>query len=304
MFRFFYTRLGYACISLVLLTLTVFLLTRLSGDPTLLLLEPGASGADIAALRERLGLDQSLLLQFWHFASNALQGDFGNSIYHGTPVVALYLDRLPSSLILAGAAFAWSLVFGVACGVLAAVYVNTRWDQAIRFLALGGLAMPPFWLGMVLVLFFSLYLNWLPSSGEGGWTHLVLPVITLGWYFSAAYMRLTRSSMLEVLSSDYVKLAKLKGLTPWAVVMGHAFRNAFIPVLTLAAINLVAMVNSAVVVETIFSWPGIGRLLYDAISFRDFPVIQTTVLLSGVMIICINLLADLVCALLDPRIRL
>ena len=304
MFRLLYTRAGYACISLFLLTLTVFLLTRVSGDPALLLLEPGASSADIAQLRARLGLDRPLPVQFWHFVANALQGDFGNSIYHGTPILDLYLDRLPYSLSLAGLAFAWSLILGLACGVLAALYANTRWDHALRLLALGGLAMPPFWLGMLLVLYFTVYLNWLPSSGEGTWAHLVMPVVTLGWYFSAAYMRLARSSMLEVLSSDYVKLARLKGLSPWAVVMRHAFRNAVIPVLTLAAINLVSMVNSAVVVETIFAWPGIGRLLYDGISFRDFPLIQTTVLLSGVMIILVNLVADLLAALLDPRIRL
>ncbi|QEI06608.1 ABC transporter permease [Pigmentiphaga aceris] len=304
MLRFFYTRVGYAVVSLFVLTLTVFLLTRLTGDPTLMLLEPGASAADIAALRTRLGLDHSLPVQFWFFVVDALQGDFGTSIYHGMPVIDLYLERLPNSLMLAGLAFIWSLALGLACGVLAALYANTRWDHAIRFVALGGLAMPPFWLGMLLVLFFSVRLDWLPSSGDGGWANFVMPVITLGWYFSAAYMRLTRSSMLEVLSSDYVKLARLKGLRPWTVIMQHAFRNAVIPVLTLAAINLVSMVNSAVVVETLFAWPGIGRLLYEGISFRDFPVIQTTVLLSGVMIILVNLLADLLSSALDPRIRL
>jgi len=304
MLRFLSTRIGYAAISLLLLILTVFVLTRLTGDPAQLLLEPGASAEDIAALSARLGLDRPLPWQFQEFVLQTLRGDFGVSIYQGTPVLDLYLERLPNSLLLAGLAFAWSLLFGLACGILAALHLNTRLDQALRVIALGGVAMPPFWLGMLLVMLFTVHLNWLPSSGAGSPAQLVMPVLTLGWYFSGAYMRLVRSSMLDVLSSDYVRLARLKGLSPWAVVMRHGFRNAMIPVMTLAAINLVSMVNSAVVVETLFAWPGIGRLLYDGITFRDFPVIQSTVLLSGIMIILINLLTDIASALIDPRIRL
>lgn len=304
MLRFLSSRIGYACISLLLLTLTVFLLARLTGNPAELMLEPGASADDIAALTARLGLDQPLPWQFWQFISQAARGDFGVSIYLGAPVLDLYLERLPNSLLLASLAFAWSLLLGLACGILAALYPNTRLDQALRLLALGGVAIPPFWLGMLLVMLFTVHLNWLPSSGSGSPLQLVMPVLTLGWYFSAAYMRLVRSSMLDVLSSDYIRLARLKGLSPWSVVMRHGFRNALIPVLTLAAINLVSMVNSAVVVETLFAWPGVGRLLYDGITFRDFPVIQSVVLLSGVMIILVNLLTDVASALLDPRIRL
>lgn len=304
MLRFVSTRIGYAFVSLLLLILTVFTLARLTGNPAQLMLEPGASAEDIEALTQRLGLDQPLSWQFLQFLGQLARGDLGVSIYQGTPVLDLYLERLPNSLLLAGLAFAWSLAFGLACGILAALHANTRLDRGLRLLALGGVSMPPFWLGMLLVMAFTVQLHWLPSSGQGGVAHLIMPVITLGWYFSGAYTRLVRSSMLEVLSSDYVRLARLKGLSPWTVVMRHAFPNAVIPVLTLAAINLGSMVNSAVVVETLFAWPGIGRLLYDGITFRDFPVIQSTVLLSGVMIIAINLATDLISAAIDPRIRL
>jgi peptide/nickel transport system permease protein len=303
MSRFLFKRLGYALISLLLLALTIFVLTRASGDPALLLTEPGASAEDLAAARARFGLDRPLATQFFVFLSSALTGDFGVSLYYRSPVLELYLQRLPNSLILAGAAFAWSLLLGVGCGVLAAVHANRWWDHVVRIVALGGLAIPAFWLGMLLILAFSLGLDWLPSSGDGSWRHLVLPALTLGWYFAAAHMRLTRSSMLEVLGSDYVKLARIKGLPETRVIVKHALRNALIPVLTLAGISLVTMVNAAVVVETVFAWPGIGRLLYEGVSFRDFPVVQTTVLLAGAMIILVNLAVDMLYAWIDPRIR-
>ena len=300
---FLLRRFGYALISLLLLALTIFILTRLSGDPALLLTEPGASAADVDAARKRFGLDRPLSMQFFGFLGSALSGDFGISLYYRTPVLELYLQRLPNSLLLAGVAFAWSLVLGVGCGVLAAVHANRWWDLAFKLLALGGLAMPAFWLGMLLILVFSVGLGWLPSSGDGSWQHLVLPAITLGWYFAGANMRLTRSSMLDVMGMEYIKLARIKGLPESRVIMKHALKNAVIPVFTLAAINLVTMVNAAVVVETVFAWPGIGRLLYEGISLRDFPLVQTTVLLAGAMIVVVNLLVDLLYAWIDPRIR-
>ena len=300
---FLLRRFGYALISLLLLALTIFILTRLSGDPALLLTEPGASAADVDAARKRFGLDRPLSMQFFGFLGSALTGDFGISLYYRTPVLELYLQRLPNSLLLAGVAFAWSLILGVGCGVLAAVHANRWWDLAFKLLALGGLAMPAFWLGMLLILVFSVGLGWLPSSGDGSWQHLVLPAITLGWYFAGANMRLTRSSMLDVMGMEYIKLARIKGLPESRVIMKHALKNAVIPVFTLAAINLVTMVNAAVVVETVFAWPGIGRLLYEGISLRDFPLVQTTVLLAGAMIVVVNLLVDLLYAWIDPRIR-
>ncbi len=301
--RFILRRMGYALVSLFCLSLTIFAFVRLTGDPAVLLVEPGASQADIDAVRTQFGLDRPLWVQYGSFMSALLRGDFGHSFYYRTPVLELYLSRLPHSLLLAVAAMAFSLLIGIPTGIIAAVRVNRWWDSAGKIFALLGLSMPSFWVGLLLILFFSVYLGWLPSSGSGTALHLIMPAFALGWYFAAAHMRLTRSSMLDVLGSEYVKLARLKGL-PEALVIGkHAFKNALIPVMTLAGINLVIMVNVAVVVETVFAWPGIGRLLYEGIAFRDFPVVQATVLLGGAMIIVVNLVVDVLYAVVDPRIR-
>jgi len=301
--RFIVRRIGYALLSLVVLSLTIFVFVRLTGDPAVLLVEPGASKGDIDAIRTDLGLDRPLFVQYALFVKGLVRGDFGRSFYYRTPVLDLYLERLPNSLLLALVAMAFSLLIGIPSGILAAVRVNGWWDGAGKVFALLGLSMPSFWVGLLLILFFSVYLGWLPSSGSGTPWHVLMPAFALGWYFAAAHMRLTRSSMLEVLGSEYIKLARLKGL-PEALVIGkHAFKNALIPVLTLAGINLVLMVNVSVVVETIFAWPGVGRLLYEGIAFRDFPVVQTTVILSGVMIVLVNLTVDLLYAVIDPRIR-
>ena len=301
--RFVLRRLGYAALSMVLLSVTIFLFVRVTGDPTVLLVEPGASRADIDALRHDLGLDRSLLVQYGTFVKDIVRGDFGRSFYYRTPVLELYLSRLPNSLLLALAAMAFSLIIGIPSGILAAVRVNSWWDSGGKIFALLGLSMPSFWVGLLLILFFSVYLGWLPSSGSGTPWHVLMPAFALGWYFAAAHMRLTRSSMLEVLGSEYVKLARLKGLPEALVISKHAFKNALIPVMTLAGINLVLMVNVAIVVETVFAWPGIGRLIYEGISFRDFPVVQATVLMNGAMVIVVSLVVDILYAVVDPRIR-
>jgi peptide/nickel transport system permease protein len=301
--RYILKRLGYAAISLILLSLTIFLFVRLTGDPTVLLVEPGASQADIEAIRHQFGLDQPLWVQYGHFVSSLVRGDLGHSFYYRTPVLELYLSRLPSSLLLATAAMAFSLLIGIPTGIMAAVRVNRWWDSAGKVFALLGLSVPSFAVGLLMILFFSVYLGWLPSSGSGSVAHVIMPAFALGWYFAAAHMRLTRSSMLDVLGSEYVKLARLKGLPEALVIAKHAFKNALIPVLTLAGINLVIMVNVAVVVETVFAWPGIGRLLYEGVSFRDFPVVQATVILNGAMVVIVSLLVDILYAVIDPRIR-
>ena len=301
--RFILRRVGYALLSLALLSVTIFLFVRLSGDPAVLLVEPGASRGDLEAVRKQLGLDRPLWAQYVSFMSSLLRGDLGQSFYYRTPVFELYLSRLPNSLLLAAAAMAISLLIGIPSGIIAAVRVNRWWDSAGKVFALLGLSLPSFWVGLVMILFFSVYLGWLPSSGSGTVAHLIMPAFALGWYFAAAHMRLTRSSMLEVLGSEYVKLARIKGLPEALVISKHAFKNALIPVLTLAGINLVIMINVAVVVETVFAWPGIGRLLYEGIAFRDFPVVQATVLLAGSMIVVVNLFVDILYAVIDPRIR-
>jgi peptide/nickel transport system permease protein len=301
--RFVLRRVAYAAVSLFLLSVTIFLFVRVTGDPTVLLVEPGASKADLDALRHELGLDRSLAVQYGTFVRDLVRGDFGRSFYYRTPVLELYISRLPNSLMLAVAAMAFSLLIGIPSGIMAAVRVGGWWDRAGKIFALLGLSMPSFWVGLLLILFFSVYLGWLPSSGSGTPLHVIMPAFALGWYFAAAHMRLARSSMLEVLGSEYVKLARLKGLSEARVIAKHAFKNALIPVLTLAGINLVLMVNVAVVVETVFAWPGIGRLLYEGIAFRDFPVVQATVILGGSMIVVVNLVIDLLYAVIDPRIR-
>ncbi len=199
---------------------------------------------------------------------------------------------------------ALSLVIGIPSGILASVQVGGFWDSFGKIFSLLGLSLPSFWVGLVLILFFSVYLGWLPSSGAGTPLHLIMPAFALGWYFAASHMRLTRSSMLEVLGSEYVKLARLKGLPQKLVIAKHAFKNALIPVLTLAGINLVIMVNVAIVVEYVFAWPGIGRLLFEGVTFRDFPVVQGVVILGGAMIIMVNFMVDILYAVIDPRIRL
>ncbi len=296
-------RLAYSLLSLFLLSLTIFLVVRVTGDPAVLLVEPGASAEDVAAIRQQLGLDRPMWVQYVSFVGSLAHGDFGKSFYYRTPALELYLSRLPYSLMLAGAAMFFSLLIGIPSGIMAAVRVNGWWDGAGKLFALLGLSLPSFWVGLLLILFFSVYLGWLPSSGSGTPWHLVMPAVALGWYFAAAHMRMTRSSMLEVLGSDYVKLARLKGLPERRVIAKHAFKNALIPVLTLAGVNLVIMVNVAVVVETVFAWPGVGRLLYEGIAFRDFPVVQATVLLGGAMIVIVNFCVDCLYAVIDPRIR-
>jgi peptide/nickel transport system permease protein len=302
--QFIARRLGYSLLSLLVLSLTIFFFVRVTGDPAALLVEPGASEEDIAAIHKQFGLDKPLWVQYGLFMYNLARGDFGQSFYYQTPVMELYLDRLPNSLLLAAVAMAFSLLVGIPSGILAAVRVGRFWDSAGKMFALLGLSLPSFFVGLVMILVFSVFLGWLPSSGSGTPLHVIMPAFALGWYFAAAHMRLTRSSMLEVLGSEYVKLARLKGLPQSLVIGKHAFKNALIPVLTLAGINLVLMINVAVVVETVFAWPGVGRLLYEGISFRDFPIVQGIVIMGGTMIVVVNLVVDVVYAVIDPRIRL
>jgi ABC-type dipeptide/oligopeptide/nickel transport system permease component len=302
--RFIIRRTAYSILSLFLLSVTIFFFVRVTGDPAVLLVEPGASQADIAAIHKQFGLDRPLVVQYWLFITSLFQGDLGKSFYYQTPVMSLYLDRLPNSLLLAFVAMSLSLLIGIPAGIMASVQVGRFWDGFGKLFTLLGLSLPSFLVGLILILVFSVYLGWLPSSGAGTPLHLIMPAFALGWYFAASHMRLTRSSMLEVLGSEYIKLARLKGLPQFMVIAKHAFKNALIPVLTLAGINLVVMVNVAVVVETVFAWPGIGRLLYEGVTFRDFPIVQGVVILGGAMIVMVNLLVDILYAVIDPRIRL
>jgi ABC-type dipeptide/oligopeptide/nickel transport system permease component len=301
--RFIATRIAYSALSLFLLSLTIFSVVRATSDPAVLLVGPGASRDDIAQARTLWGLDAPWPQQYVTFLGNALRGNLGTSFQYRAPVRDLYFERLPNSLLLAFVALVISLALGVPLGIVSAVKVDTVWDSVSKLVAMFGLSVPNFFIGLVMINVFAVWLRWLPAAGIGTWQHLVVPSIALGWYFAASMLRLTRSSMLEVLDREYIKLARLKGLPETIVIVKHAFRNALIPVLTLAGINLVIMINVAVIIESIFAWPGIGRLLYEGISFRDFPVVQGLVVLAGGMIVGVNLLLDLMYAWIDPRIR-
>jgi len=304
MIQFILRRTAYALITLFILSLTIFTVVRLTGDPVTLMAEPGARAEDLDRVRAEWGLDRPFPVQYLAFLKNIATGELGNSFNYEMPVSTLYFQRLPNSLQLAAAATLLSFLIGIPAGLISGVRVNTGWDNLGKVVALLGLSIPGFWLGLVLILVFSVWLEWLPTSGQGDWRHLVMPALALGWYFAASLLRLTRSSMLEVLRSEYIKLARLKGLPGYVVIAIHAFKNALIPVLTLAGLNLVVMINAAVIIEVIFAWPGIGRLLYEGIFQRDFPLVQGVVILAGFMIVLINLVIDILYAYIDPRIRL
>ena len=302
--QFMIRRAFYAIVTLFILSLTIFTVVRLTGDPVTLLAEPGARAEDLDRVRSEWGLDRSWPVQYLAFVKNVFTGQLGKSFNYEMPVSTLYFQRLPNSLELALAATLISFLIGIPAGIISAVRVNSFWDNFGKIVALLGLSIPGFWLGLVLILVFSVWLHWLPTSGQGGVQHLIMPALALGWYFAASLLRLTRSSMLEVLRSEYIKLAHLKGLPGYVVLAMHAFKNALIPVLTLAGINLVVMINAAVIIEVIFARPGIGRLLYEGIFQRDFPLVQGVVMEAGIMIVLINLIIDLLYAYIDPRIRL
>ena len=304
MVTFIIRRTLYALVTLFILSLTIFTVIRLTGDPVTLMAEPGARAEDLDRIRVAWGLDRPLPVQYLSFLKNIATGELGNSFNYEMPVSTLYFQRLPNSLELAFAATLISFVIGIPLGLISAVKVNTGWDSVGKIIALFGLAVPGFWLGLVMILIFSVWLGWLPTSGQGGLQHLIMPAVALGWYFAASLLRLTRSSMLEVMRSEYIKLARLKGLPGHVVIAMHAFKNALIPVLTLAGVNLVVMINAAVIIEVIFAWPGIGRLLYEGIFQRDFPLVQGVVMEAGIMIVAINLTIDILYAYIDPRIRL
>src|SRR5215467_3591994 len=236
--QFIIRRTSYSIITLFILSLTIFAVVRFTGDPATLMAEPGARAEDLARVRAQWGLDRSWPVQYYQFVQNILSGNLGISFNYRMPVSELYFQRLPNSLELALAATLLSFFIGIPAGIVSAVRVNSGWDSFGKIVALLGLSIPGFWLGLVMILIFSVWLHWLPTSGQGGWQHLIMPALALGWYFAASLLRLTRSSMLEVLRSEYVKLARLKGLPGYVVLAVHAFKNALIPVLTLAGVNL------------------------------------------------------------------
>jgi peptide/nickel transport system permease protein len=296
-------RVGQALLTLLASSVIVFALVRTSGSPVDLILPPDSTPAERDAMIRRLGLDRPLASQYGAFLWSALQGDWGKSLRTGRPATELVKERLANSLKLATAAVGITLLMSIPLGVLAATNRAGPWDRFGMAFAVLGQSLPAFWLGIILMLVFAVWLRWLPTSGMESWRHYVLPAVVLGWGISAGVVRLLRSSMLEVLDSEFVKLARTKGLSETRVVWKHALRNALIPVITFVGFMYGVVIAAAIVVEVVFSWPGLGRLAYESTLWRDFPVLQLTVITWTGLIIAINFLVDVSYGLVDPRVR-
>ena len=297
-------RLAQSVLVLLGVSFVVFFILYLTGDPALVLLPPDATAEDVREFRARMGFNDPFIVQYGRFLGGALRGDFGQSVRHGEPAFGLVLERLPATFELSGAALFIALLLAIPAGVVSAVRRNTATDYVATVVALLGQSMPTFWLGIMLILIFSVQFNVLPSSGRGGLEHLVLPALTLGLFTTARITRLTRSGMLEVLNQDYIRTARAKGVSGQPVVWKHAFKNAAIPIVTIVGIELGTLLGGSVITETIFAWPGVGRLSVQAIYNRDYPVVQAAVFLLASTFVLVNLVVDLLYTYLDPRIRL
>jgi len=285
-------------------SIIVFVLVRLiPGDPARSMLAESASAEQVAAMRQQLGLDRPIPIQYLIFLGQALRGDLGRSLFYGEPTVTVLLGHLPATLLLATVALTFAIVVAVPLGVLSAVRRDSPWEYLGMGVAMLGQSIPAFWLGLMLVLVFAVFLRVLPASGIGGPQHLVLPAITLGAYLMSLTARLVRSGLLDVLHEDYVRTARAKGLSDRRVVYGHAMRNVLIPLVTVLGLQIGTLLGGAVITETIFAWPGVGTVVYTAINARDYPLVQAAVLMLSIFFVFINLAVDLLYAYIDPRIH-
>lgn len=286
------------------ISLIIFTIVRvIPGDPAYILAGPHATKEQMDQIRAQLGLDKHPVTQYFIFLKNLFQGDLGTSTRTGLPVIKEIMTRFPNTLLLALASILLATVFGVTIGIIAGVKQNSKFDYLSMLVALLGLSMPVFWLGLMLMLLFSIKLGWFPAVGADSFKHLVLPAITLGANSTAIIARMTRSSMLEVIRLDYIRTARAKGLAEKLVISRHALKNALIPVVTVIGLQTGTLLGGAVLTEIVFAWPGIGRLLVEAILSRDYPVVQGVVLLVAVVFIFVNLIVDIIYSYLDPRIR-
>jgi len=301
--RYIVYRIGQGLLVIWLVSLVIFFLGHVTGDPSELLLPIEASEQDRELFRAKWGLDRPLYVQYVVFMASAATGDLGVSYVGARAVGELIAQRLPNSLKLCGFAMLLALLGGIPLGIVAAVKKDTGLDFLARLVAVLGQSMPSFLIGLLFLELFSVRLCLLPTSGMGGWSHYVLPAATLSWLTTAGIMRLLRSSMLDVMDSEYLKMARIKGVAERWVIGKHALRNAVIPVITFAGMQFAIMLTAAVVVETIFAWPGIGRLAYEAIINRDFPVIRGVILTVAVIVVIVNLTVDIIYAYVDPRVR-
>jgi len=301
--RYILVRILQGIVAVLAAVTIIFFAIRLTGDPAILFMSDYATEEDAAALRAHMGLDKPVAVQYGLYLLHGVRGDFGESIRAQRPAMEVVLERLPATMQLAGVAILVALIIALPIGVYAAVRRGGFFDGIARSFAILGQSMPAFWLGIMLILIFAVVFQVLPAGGRRGPESFILPAIVMGWYISAGIMRITRSSMIDVLGSEYVKLARIKGLHESLVIWKHAFKNAALPVLTFGAIMLVGLLRGSIIVETVFSWPGVGRLVIDAIGWRDFPVIQATVVLLATLYITTNLIVDILYAYLNPKIR-
>lgn len=303
MARFLLARLGDGLVAIWGVVTIVFVVSRLLGDPAILLLPVGATEEQLQSLRAGLGLDRPIWEQYLAYLGGVVRGDFGDSFQFMRPALTVVLERMPATMALAGSALAVGVVLGCIAGSLAALFRGTIVEAAVMLLALLGQATPVFWLGLLLILLFAVDLGLLPTGGYDGPASLVLPAITLGTFTTASIARLLRSGMLDVMKDDHVRTARAKGLLPGTVFLWHVARNSLIPVVTMIGILAGELLGGSVVTETVFSWPGVGRLIVQAMEAKDFPVVQAGVMVIATTFVAINLLVDLLYGLLDPRIR-
>lgn len=302
--RYVITRVFSGILVIFLALTAVFFMLRLSGDPVLLFAPMDTSRQDMDAIRERMGFNDPLLVQYGRFMEDAVQGDFGNSSRERRPAMEVVTDRLPATLQLGVTAMVIAVGIGIPLGILSAVRHGTGWDKFARILSVLGQAVPAFWLGVILMMFFSVRLGWLPTSGRGGVSHLIMPAITLAAYSMARYARLTRSTFLDVLGQDYIRTARAKGLGQNLILWRHAFKNASVSLITMTALEIGNLIAGAVVVEQVFAWPGMGRIMVQSLLNRDFAVVTAAVVLFAAMYTLCNLIADLAYGWVNPTVRL
>ena len=296
-------RIGQSLITVLIVTMIIFVAVRVVGDPAHLMLPPEATEADRQVFREQLGRADPIVVQYGRFLANLARGDMGQSYRFSRPAMELVWDRAGATFLLTSFALGFGVLVGVPLGVASAVKQDTWIDQSAKFFAVLGQASPPFLFALMFVRFFSVELGWLPTSGYGSPVHLILPTIALGWYSAAGLMRLTRSNMLDVLHSEYIKMARIKGVPEAGVVYKHALRNASLPVITFAALQFGILMGGAVSVEAVFAWPGMRSLILDSISNLDFTIVQAAVTFLALIFTAINLIVDIIYAFVDPRIR-
>ncbi|WP_257347353.1 ABC transporter permease [Pseudalkalibacillus decolorationis] len=303
MWKYFIRRLLQVPPVIFIITLMIFGLVYIAGDPVLMMLPADATPQEIQQLRHALGFDQPFYIQFGNYIMDLLRGDFGDSYQYGEPALSLVLERLPATLELATASMIVAIIIAIPLGIWSAIKPNTFIDLFATGFSVLGKAIPNFWLGIMLILIFAVNLHILPVSGTGTWWHLVLPSITLGTAMSAEITRLVRSNMLEIMSQDFIRTARSKGLTSFIVIFKHAFRNSLVPVITITFLQAAALVGGSLITEMIFAWPGLGQLIIQAVYEKDLPIIQAAVFVTALMIILINLLTDVLYRILDPRIK-